>query len=176
MSDRRRDPTPDERRAHLERVLAQLPDRPGVYKWKDAQGRLLYVGVAESLRNRVRSYFHDSAAHTDKIQRMVERAADVEWVVAESAVQALVWESDLVKHEQPPFNTKLKDDKHFLYIRVNERDRWPKPTLERRIATDGARYFGPFPSATKVRETLRAVRWVFPWCDSPPETPSSPLK
>jgi excinuclease ABC subunit C len=91
-------------------------------------------------------------------------------------VQALVWEADLVKSEQPPFNTKLKDDKHFLYIRVGEKDRWPRPTLERRMSADGARYFGPFPSATKVRETLRAVRWVFPWCDNPPENADRPLK
>src|SRR5439155_10793742 len=148
--------------------------KPGVYKFKDAQGRLLYVGVAESLRSRVRSYFHESAAHAEKIQRMVARAADVEWVVAESPVQALLWEADLVKHEQPPFNTKLKDDKHFLYIRVAEKERWPRPTLERRMAQDGARYFGPFPSATKVRETLRALRWVFPWCDSPLEEGRAP--
>ncbi len=163
------DTPPDSRLAHFALRLAQLPDKPGVYKWKDAQGRLLYVGVAESLRNRVRSYFHDSASHSEKIQAMVARAADVEWVVAESLVQALIWESDLVKSEQPPFNTKLKDDKHFLYIRVGEKERWPRPTLERRMTNDGARYFGPFPSATKVRETLRALRWIFPWCNHPPE-------
>ncbi len=163
-------------RTLLQEQLRNLPDAPGVYKFLDARGRLLYVGKAESIRSRVRSYFQDRAALAPKIQLMVDRAAEVHYLLTDNPVQALVWESDLVRHEQPEFNTRLKDDKYFLYLRVNVQDPWPRPTLVRRIAADGARYFGPFTHATSVRETLRELRRLFPYCDSPPVGQEVPRK
>lgn len=160
----------------LQEQIKELPDAPGVYKFLDSAGRLLYVGKADSIRSRVRSYFQDRALLSPKIRLMVDRVADIQYLLTDNPVQALVWEADLVRHEQPEYNTRLKDDKYFLYLRVNVQDLWPRPTLVRRIAADGARYFGPFTYSTAVRETLRELRRLFPYCDSPPENGKLPKK
>jgi excinuclease ABC subunit C len=142
--------------------LMNLPDRSGVYLFKDDRNRLLYVGKAESLRDRVRSYFHDEAQLTPKIRRVVEQAHQVEYILTESPIQALIWENDLVRKEQPRYNTKLRDDKHYPYVRINVQDPWPVVRVTRRMVRDGARYFGPFPHATSVRQTLDTLSRLFP--------------
>jgi excinuclease ABC subunit C len=149
-------------RPQLADALQALPDKAGVYLFKDARGRLLYVGKAESLRDRVRSYFHDEALLTPKIQRVVEQAEQLEYILTDSPVQALIWENDLVRKEQPRYNTKLRDDKHYPYIRINVQDAWPVARVTRRMARDGAKYFGPFPHATSVRQTLDTLSRLFP--------------
>lgn len=149
-------------RPKLAEALRTLPARAGVYLFKDGQGRLLYVGKAESLRDRVRSYFHDEAQLTPKIQRVVEQAEQLEYILTDSPVQALIWENDLVRKEQPRYNTKLRDDKHYPYIRINVQDPWPVVRVTRRMVRDGARYFGPFPHATSVRQTLDTLSRLFP--------------
>src|SRR5918911_617562 len=146
----------------LAEALKNLPDKAGVYLFKDGKGRLLYVGKAESLRDRVRSYFHDEALLTPKIQRVVEQAEHLEYILTESPVQALIWENDLVRKEQPRYNTKLRDDKHYPYIRIDVQNPWPVARVSRRIEKDGARYFGPFPHATSVRQTLDTLSRLFP--------------
>jgi excinuclease ABC subunit C len=153
-------------RPKLAEQLRLLPDRPGVYLFKDGRGRLLYVGKAESLRDRVRSYFQPSTSfdqtHQPKLRQMTLQAQSVEYILTESPIQALIWENDLVRKEQPRFNTKLRDDKHYPYIRIDVQNPWPVARVSRRIERDGARYFGPFPHATSVRQTLDTLSRLFP--------------
>ncbi len=146
----------------LAESLKNLPDRAGVYLFKDARGKLLYVGKAESLRDRVRSYFQAGEPVSPKIHRVVAQAHTVEYILTESPIQALIWENDLVRKEQPKYNTKLRDDKHYPYIRIDVQNPWPVARVSRRMERDGARYFGPFPHATSVRQTLDTLSRLFP--------------
>jgi excinuclease ABC subunit C len=146
----------------IDQQLARLPEQPGVYKFYDAKGALLYVGKAKSLRNRVRSYFLKTATLEPHKRQMVTEIADIQYLLAETPTQALHFEADLVRHEQPRYNVKLRDDKHYPYIRINVQDPWPKTMVARRMQRDGARYFGPFTDATSVRQTLDTINRLFP--------------
>jgi excinuclease ABC subunit C len=146
----------------VDQQLANLPDQPGVYKFYDAKGALLYVGKAKSLRNRVRSYFLKAATLEPHKRQMVTEIADIQYLLAETPTQALHFEADLVRHERPRYNVKLRDDKHYPYIRINVQDPWPKTMVARRMQRDGARYFGPFTDATSVRQTLDTINRLFP--------------
>ena len=139
-----------------------LPDKPGVYKFLDAKGALLYVGKANSLRSRVRSYFLKTAALEPHKRQMVTEIADVQYLLAETPTQALHFEADLVRHERPRYNVKLRDDKHYPYIRINVHEPWPKTMVARKMQRDGARYFGPFTDASSVRQTLDTINRLFP--------------
>jgi excinuclease ABC subunit C len=110
----------------------------------------------------VRSYFQSGEPHALKIHQVVAQAEDLEWILTESPVQALIWENDLVRKEQPRYNTKLRDDKHYPYLRVNVQDDWPVVRVTRKMARDGARYFGPYPHTTSVRQTLDTLSRLFP--------------
>lgn len=145
----------------LERTLAQLPDLPGVYQMIGEDGRILYIGKAVSLRNRVRSYFQDSAAHPYRTVKMVERVADVRTIVVTNEIEALILEANLIKRHQPPFNVRLRDDKRFPYLKVTN-ERFPRVTFTRVVKDDGARYFGPYTNAHGLRELIDLVRIVFP--------------
>jgi excinuclease ABC subunit C len=149
-------------RPRLAEALRTMPDRAGVYLFKDAREKLLYVGKAESLRDRVRSYFQAGDPHSPKIRQVVAQAVTVEYILTESPIQALIWENDLVRKEQPRYNTKLRDDKHYPYIRIDVQNPWPLARVSRRMERDGARYFGPFPHATSVRQTLDTLSRLFP--------------
>jgi excinuclease ABC subunit C len=146
----------------IDQQLARLPDQPGVYKFYDAKGALLYVGKAQSLRSRVRSYFLKSATLEPYKRQMVTEIADIQYLLAETPTQALHFEADLVRHERPRYNVKLRDDKHYPYIRINVHEPWPKTMVARKMQRDGARYFGPFTDATSVRQTLDTVNRLFP--------------
>jgi excinuclease ABC subunit C len=146
----------------IDQQLARLPDQPGVYKFYDAKGALLYVGKAQSLRNRVRSYFLKSATLEPYKQQMVTEIADIQYLLAETPTQALHFEADLVRSERPRYNIKLRDDKHYPYIRINVQEPWPKTMVARKMQRDGARYFGPFTDATSVRQTLDTINRLFP--------------
>ena len=146
----------------IEEQLARLPDQPGVYKFYDAKGALLYVGKANSLRSRVRSYFLKTATLEPHKRQMVTEIADIQYLLAETPTQALHFEADLVRHEQPRYNIKLRDDKHYPYIRINVQEPWPKTMVARKMQRDGARYFGPFTDATSVRQTLDTINRLFP--------------
>ena len=152
----------DQARLPLDQQLARLPDQPGVYKFYDVKGALLYVGKAKSLRNRVRSYFLKTAALEPHKRQMVTEIADIQYLLAETPTQALHFEADLVRSEQPRYNVKLRDDKHYPYIRINIQEPWPKTMVARRMQRDGARYFGPFTDATSVRQTLDTINRLFP--------------
>ena len=146
----------------IQEQLTRLPDQPGVYKFYDAKGVLLYVGKAQSLRSRVRSYFLKSATLEPHKRQMVTEVADIQYLLAETPTQALHFEADLVRSERPRYNVKLRDDKHYPYIRINVQDAWPTTMVARKMQRDGARYFGPFTDATSVRQTIDTINRLFP--------------
>jgi len=151
----------------LQTLLDNLPTRPGVYLFKDDTGKVLYVGKAINLRNRVRSYFHRSANLTPKIRLMVDRVCDLDFIVTDSELEALILEMNLIKRHRPRYNVRLKDDKRYPYIKVTWQDDFPKVYVTRRMQQDGARYYGPFTHVWAVHETLHTLRKVFPYltCD-----------
>ncbi len=144
--------------------LKALPAKPGVYIFKNAKGDIIYVGKAAVLRTRVRSYFGATHAFETKVRQLVERVADIEFILTASAQEALLLEATLVKRHQPFFNVRLKDDKHYPYLKIDLREEWPRVEITRRIGTTpGIRYFGPFASAGSVRRSLDLVKKLFPW-------------
>ena len=140
-----------------------LPERPGVYLMKDARGGVLYVGKAKRLRSRVRSYFGSSRALQPRIHLLVHQIETIDHVVTANEAEALLLEATLVKRHQPVYNVRLKDDKHYPYLKVDVQHDWPRVTITRRVEDDGARYFGPYASAGSVRRTLDVVKKIFPW-------------
>lgn len=143
--------------------LKALPDQPGVYLMRNDAGDVIYVGKAVSLRNRVRSYFGAPASLEPKTRRLVQSIADFEFIVTSSEQEALILEATLVKQYQPHYNIRLKDDKHYPYLKVDLADPWPRVYITRRVEEDGARYFGPYASSSSVRTTLDLVKKLFPW-------------
>jgi excinuclease ABC subunit C len=146
----------------LPQALARLPDRPGVYLLKDAKGQVLYIGKAASLRARVRSYFQESRPHDPKTDALVRQVADLEYIVTDNELEALILESNLVKRHRPRYNIILRDDKHYPFLKLTTDEEFPRLVVARRVQKDGAAYFGPFYPATAMRETLRLVRQLFP--------------
>jgi excinuclease ABC subunit C len=148
-------------------ILATLPAKPGCYLMKNAEGKIVYVGKAVNLKNRVRSYFHADASHDNKTRRLVREIADIEWIVVGSELEALILEMNLIKKHRPKYNVRLKDDKRYPYIKIHWNEPFPKVTVTRQMAEDGARYFGPYTSAWAVYQTLDVLRKVFPYltCD-----------
>jgi excinuclease ABC subunit C len=143
--------------------LKALPTRPGVYIMRNKAGEVIYVGKAASLRNRVRSYFGSPWGMEPKTRKLVENIADFEHIVTNSAQEALVLESTLVKRHQPYFNIRLKDDKHYPYLKVDLNDPFPRVYITRRVEKDGGRYFGPYASAGSVRMTMDLIKRLFPY-------------
>ena len=148
---------------NLEQILKNLPTKPGVYLHKNAQDKVIYVGKAVNLRSRVRSYFHKSAQNNEKTRRLVKEIADIEFIVADSELEALLLENTLIKKHQPRYNVRLKDDKRYPYIKVHWQDPFPKVTTTRRLLNDGARYYGPYTAAWAAYQTLDVVRKIFPY-------------
>jgi excinuclease ABC subunit C len=144
----------------LEEKLSRLSAEPGVYLMKDRAGEVIYVGKAINLRNRVRSYFTgtDTRAFIPLLDRLL---GDVETLVVSNEKEALLLENELIKQHQPRFNVLLKDDKNFICLRLDVRQDWPRLEVVRRFKNDGARYFGPYASATSIRETLRIINRYF---------------
>lgn len=147
----------------MQRKLSRLPAKPGVYLYKDSAGKILYVGKAKNLRSRVRSYFQPGADHDAKTRVLVGKIADVDWIVTRSEVEALLTESNFIKHHRPPYNVVLRDDKQYQFIKVTE-ERWPRVTTARNTEDRKARYFGPYTNGRAVRQTLKTLRRIFPYC------------
>ncbi|MDO8578757.1 MAG: excinuclease ABC subunit UvrC [Dehalococcoidales bacterium] len=141
--------------------LNTLPFRPGVYLFKDDKSTIIYVGKANKLRNRVRSYFQKPDNLTGKTQQLVARIRDLEFFVTNSEQEALVLEQNLVKRYRPHYNVRLKDDKAFPFLKIDLKEEWPRIFLTRRVLEDGGRYFGPFTSPWSVRETLKVLKKIF---------------
>jgi excinuclease ABC subunit C len=146
----------------VDEKLARLPDRPGVYIYKDAKAQVVYVGKAASLRSRVRSYFHDSRPRDAKTDALVRQIADLEFIVTDNELEALMLEANLVRKHRPRYNIILRDDKHYPFLKLTTDEEFPRLLVARRVADDGATYFGPYYPATAMRETLRLTRQLFP--------------
>ena len=144
----------------LELKLAHLSTKPGVYQFKDKSGGIIYIGKAKSLRNRVRSYFQQSRKVDAKLSRLVSRIHDLEVIVTDSEVEALILEANLVKEHKPRYNINLKDDKSFPYIRVTN-ERFPRIFPTRKIIRDGSQYFGPYTDVQSMRMLLKTIKRIF---------------
>jgi excinuclease ABC subunit C len=141
--------------------LALLPERPGVYIMRNADGEIIYIGKALVLKNRVRSYF--TGTHTDaKTVQLVSQIADFEYVITNSEREALVLEANLIRENQPKYNIMLKDDKSFPFIKVTLSEDYPRAIVTRELKKDGGKYFGPYTDARTLRRTIRHLEWIFP--------------
>ena len=144
-------------------ILGSLPDSPGCYLMKDEQGKIIYVGKAINLKNRVKSYFQKSSDHSYKTRRMVANIRDIEWIVVASELEALILEMNMIKEHRPFYNVRLKDDKRYPYIKIHWQDEFPKVTVTRNMVQDGSRYYGPYTSVWAVHQTLDILRKIFPY-------------
>lgn len=151
----------------IQGILDTLPTKPGCYLMKNSDGLIIYVGKAINLRNRVRSYFHGNLDQGYKTLHLVNKIADIEWIVVGSELEALILEMNLIKKHRPHYNIRLKDDKRYPYIKVHWADPFPKVTVTRQMDKDGSRYFGPYTSVWAVHQTLDVLRKIFPYltCD-----------
>src|SRR6478672_7862460 len=145
----------------IQEKLVRLPDRPGVYIYRDEGAKVLYVGKAVNLKNRVRSYFQEGGGHSPRIQVMVPRVRDIETIVTDSEIEALILESNLIKKHRPHYNVRLRDDKQYPYICLTIKEPFPRPLVVRRVKKDGNRYFGPYTSSWAMRQALRVIKQVF---------------
>jgi excinuclease ABC subunit C len=143
--------------------LKALPAKPGIYLFKDKEGKVIYVGKASNLNSRVRSYFGAPSSLSAKVQRLVAKIQDLEFIVTNSEQEALVLECNMIKKYTPRYNVHLKDNKTFPYLKININDDWPGVYITRRVQKDGAKYFGPFASPGSVRKTLRLIEKIFPF-------------
>jgi excinuclease ABC subunit C len=143
--------------------LKVLPTKPGVYLFKDKEGKVIYIGKAANLNSRVKSYFGAPSSLSAKIQRLVAKIQDFEFVVTNSEQEALILECNMIKKYTPRYNVRLKDNKTFPYLKIDINEDWPGVYITRRVQQDGARYFGPFASAGSVRKTLRLIKKIFPF-------------
>ena len=150
-------------RKEFEHRLKITPEKPGVYMLKDARDRVLYLGKAADLRNRVRSYFGSPHNLGPKIRRMVSRVADFEFIVTDSEAEAIILECTLIKKYRPFYNARLKDDKSYPYLKIDLTEDFPQVYITRRVSQDGSRYFGPFATAGSVRKTLDLLKKLFPY-------------
>jgi excinuclease ABC subunit C len=150
----------------------KIPHKPGVYMYKDSSGKVIYVGKAIDLYHRVASYFNSKDQGT-KTEQLVKNIADVETIIVESEIEALILEANLIKKFLPLYNIRLTDDKDYLYVKVTK-ETYPKIiTARKQDLSDAKKYFGPFPSSRTVKTTLKRLRRVFPWCANPPKTVAS---
>ncbi|HHT89144.1 MAG TPA: excinuclease ABC subunit UvrC, partial [Clostridiales bacterium] len=146
---------------NIEEELKLLPDKPGVYIMKDKSDSIIYVGKAVVLKNRVKQYFQNSRNHTAKIRQMVEHIDHFEYIVTDSEVEALVLECNLIKEHRPKYNTMLKDDKTYPYIRVTVDEAYPRVLFTREIKRDKSKYFGPYTSAAAVKDIMDLLRKIY---------------
>ena len=145
----------------LEEKLKNLPASPGVYLHKDEAGKIIYVGKAKNLKNRVRSYFQSGRGHDRKTRELVRRIRDLEFIVTDTEVEALVLESNLIKQHRPRYNVLLKDDKQYPHLKLTVNEPFPRVLITRRIQRDGALYFGPFLPASLARRTIDLINRTF---------------
>lgn len=146
----------------IKNALAVLPEKPGVYLMHDAEGKVIYVGKAVVLKNRVRSYFRNLASHTPKVRAMVAKIAEIETIITSSEVEALILECNLIKKYRPRYNISLKDDKSYPYLKVTMQEDFPRLHMTRSLMRDGAKYYGPYADAGAMYETMKLLKTMFP--------------
>jgi len=146
----------------LDQKIDHLPTNPGVYLFKDKKGTILYVGKAGNIKHRVSSYFQKREGMDVKTLAMLEKVEDIDTIVTDTEKEALILENNLIKENHPRYNVKLRDDKNYPCLKLSVEEDFPTLTIVRRIKKDGSIYFGPYPSATSLKETLRLIRRLFP--------------
>ncbi|MDF2591746.1 MAG: uvrC [Clostridia bacterium] len=146
----------------LEDKLKNLPENPGIYIMKDEGNEIIYVGKAKNLKNRVRQYFQASKGHSPKVVAMVERIRNLEYIITDTELEALILECNLIKKHMPKYNILLKDDKHYPYIKVTVNEDYPRIMITREIKKDGSRYFGPYTDKMAVNRTIELINKLFP--------------
>lgn len=156
--------------------IADFPEKPGVYIMKDKRNRIIYVGKAVSLKNRVRSYFQSHKNLPVKVASMVSRIEDIEYIVTDSEVEALILECNLIKFNRPKYNILLRDDKQYPYIRITLNQPFPRIEVVRKVKKDGARYFGPYANAGAMREAIDVINKIFPIRNCKKDLSEIPLK
>ena len=147
----------------LSQLLKAVPSKPGVYRMRDDVGNILYVGKAGNLRNRLRSYFVKKNGLEPKIRKMVDQVTDFDFILTESDEEAVFLECNLIKEHKPPYNSRLKDDKSYPFIKIDMSEAFPRVYITRAINNDGSLYFGPYASASSVRRTLALLKKLFPY-------------
>lgn len=145
----------------IEEELKKLPAKPGVYIMHDSKDEIIYVGKAISLKNRVRQYFQSNRNKTPKIIQMVSKIAYFEYIITDSELEALVLECNLIKEHRPKYNTMLKDDKSYPYIKVTLHEEYPRVLFARELKKDKAKYFGPYTSNAAVKDTIELIRKIY---------------
>lgn len=148
--------------------IKNAPLQPGVYLMKSPEGKIIYVGKAKNLRHRLKSYFQKGKDHTARIATLVSRIADIDWMVTNTELEALMLECTLIKKHHPRYNVHLRDDKSYPYLRISVQQMWPQISIVRRPGRDEAVYFGPYTSAYSIRETMRFLTKIFPVRDCGP--------
>ncbi|HHW00566.1 MAG TPA: excinuclease ABC subunit UvrC [Clostridiaceae bacterium] len=146
----------------IQEELRKMPDKPGVYLMKDKKGKVIYVGKAVVLKNRVRQYFQSLSGQSSKVRAMVPLIEEFEYIVTDSELEALILECNLIKKYRPKFNVLLKDDKTYPYIKVTMNEEYPRVIMTRRIQKDGGKYFGPYTNVGAVKETIKILKKLFP--------------
>lgn len=148
---------------YLQHILTNIPHKPGVYRMKDKDGEIIYIGKAKDLYKRVNSYFKNTKDKDIKTIKMVEHIVDIEYSITSSELEALVLETNLIKNHRPKYNILMKDDKNFAYIKITTNEDYPRILVVRKVEKDGAKYFGPKTSASKIYSTLNTLRRIFPY-------------
>ncbi|WP_286680148.1 excinuclease ABC subunit UvrC [Tepidanaerobacter sp. EBM-49] len=156
--------------------IAEFPEKPGVYIMKDKRGRIIYIGKAVSLKNRVRSYFQSPKNLPVKVASMVPKIENIEYIVTDSEVEALILECNLIKFNRPKYNILLRDDKQYPYIKIATSQPFPRLEVVRRVKKDGARYFGPYADVGAMREAIDVINKVFPIRSCKKDLSQVPLK
>ncbi|MDI3481276.1 MAG: excinuclease subunit [Tepidanaerobacteraceae bacterium] len=156
--------------------IASFPEKPGVYIMKDKRGKIIYVGKAVSLKSRVRSYFQSPKNLPLKVASMVQAIDDIEYIVTDSEVEALILECNLIKFHRPKYNILLRDDKQYPYIKITLNEKFPRLLVVRRVKKDGARYFGPYADAGAMRDAIDVIRKIFPLRSCKKDLSQVPLK
>ncbi|MBQ9698574.1 MAG: excinuclease ABC subunit UvrC [Acidaminococcaceae bacterium] len=146
----------------IEKALAVLPNKPGVYLMHDRNGRVIYVGKAKNLNNRVHSYFRESGRHSVKVTTLTSHVEDIETIMTDSEIEALILECNLIKKYRPRYNIMLKDDKTYPYLKLTLQEAFPRMYITRKVVRDGARYYGPYPDVGALRSTVKLLRSLFP--------------
>ena len=138
----------------IEKALAVLPHKPGVYLMHDSTGRVIYVGKAKNLNNRVHSYFRASGRHSVKVEALVSHVEDLETIMTDSEIEALILECNLIKKYRPRYNIMLRDDKTYPYLKITQQEEFPRMYITRRVVKDGGKYYGPYPDVGALRSTV----------------------
>lgn len=146
----------------IQEQLKKLPGEPGVYLMKDENDKIIYVGKAISLKNRVRQYFQSSKNHSSKVKSMVKNIKSFEYIITDSELEALILECNLIKKYRPKYNVLLRDDKTYPYIKVTVNEDYPRVLKVRRVLKDKAKYFGPYTNVEAVNDTLDVIRNIYP--------------